>query len=110
MGASAGEIKNTLQAAFRDRIANFYRALHITPPYHSVEKAVLALRDALAPMALSDLNALTTDDASVDVLFTQIVRDSGLAKKHRGIIKGLLRNGSAQLPAECRALADVYRN
>ena len=107
--ASGTEIRSSLEAAFRDRVALFYRALHITPPYHSVEKATLALREALAPLALPALQALAADEASVRALFTQIVRESGLAKKHRGIIKGLLRDGSDRLPAECQSFADAYR-
>jgi hypothetical protein len=108
MASSATEIRSSLEAAFRSRVGLFYRALHITPPYHSVEKATLTLREALAPLALSALDALAADQASMDALFTQIVRDSGLAKKHRGIIKGLLRNGSERLPPECQPFADAY--
>jgi hypothetical protein len=108
MASSATEIRSSLEAAFRTRVGLFYRALHVTPPYHSVEKATLALREALAPLALSALHALAADEASLCTLFTQIVRDSGLAKKHRGIIKGLLQNGSEQLPPECQPFADAY--
>jgi hypothetical protein len=107
--AAAAEIRSSLEEAFRSRIAFFYRALHITPPYHSVEKATLTLREALAPLALPALEALAADEASMRALFTQIVRESGLAKKHRGIIKGLLREGSDRLPPECQSFADAYR-
>ena len=107
--AAAAEIRSSLEEAFRNRIAFFYRALHITPPYHSVEKATLTLREALAPLALPALEALAADEASMRALFTQIVRESGLAKKHRGIIKGLLQEGSDRLPPECQSFADAYR-
>ena len=107
--AAATEIRSALEAAFRNRVAFFYRALHITPPYHSVEKATLTLREALAPLALPALQALVADETAMRALFTQIVRESGLAKKHRGIIKGLLREGSDRLPPECQPFADAYR-
>ena len=107
--AAATEIRSALEAAFRNRVAFFYRALHITPPYHSVEKAMLTLREALAHLALPALQALAADEAAICALFTQIVRESGLAKKHRGIIKGLLRGGSDRLPPECQPFADAYR-
>ena len=110
MSTSTGEIRSSLEAAFRDRIAIFYRALQVTPPYHSVEKATLALHDALAPLALAALQTLAADEAALRALFTQIVRDSGLARKHRGIIVGLLRDREDRLPAECRSLADAYRS
>ena len=110
MSPAAGEIRSFLESAFRHRIALFYHALQVTPPYHSVEKAMLALRDRLAPISLPDLEALAADEASLGTFYSQIVRDSGLAKKHRGIIKGLLRDGPDRLPAECRSFADAYRS
>jgi hypothetical protein len=110
MSSAAGEIRSFLESAFRHRIALFYRALQVTPPYHSVEKATLALRDALAPLALPALQALAADEASLGVLYTQIVRNSGLARKHRGIITGLLRDSPNRLPAECQSFADAYRS
>ena len=109
MSPAGGEIRSSLEAAFRHRIALFYRALQVTPPYHSVEKATLALRDRLAPLSLPNLEALAADEASLGTLYSQIVRDSGLAKKHKGIIKGLLRDGPDRLPAECQSFADAYR-
>ena len=107
--AAATEIRSSLEAVFRHRVAFFYQSLHITPPYHSVEKATLSLRESLAPLSLPALQALAGDDASMCALFTLIVRESGLSKKHRGIIKGLLREGSDRLPPECRPFADAYR-
>jgi hypothetical protein len=106
---SATEIRVSLEAVFRERIAIFYRALRVTPPYHSVEKAILALRDVMSALELPALQGLLVDEASLGALFTRIVRDSGLAQKHRGIIQGLLRNPQIELPQECRAFAEAYR-
>ena len=107
---SATEIRVSLEAVFRERIAIFYRALQITPPYHSVEKAILALRDVMSSFELPALQGLAADEASLAALFTRIVRDSGLAQKHRGIIQGILRNSEVQLPQECQSFADAYRS
>jgi hypothetical protein len=107
---STTEIRVSLEAAFRERIAIFYRALQVTPPYHSVEKAILTLRDVVSALDLPALQALWVDEASLGTLFTRIVRDSGLAQKHRGIIQGLLRNRQIELPEECRSFADAYRS
>ena len=100
----------SLEAVFRERIAIFYRALQVTPPYHSVEKAMLALRDIMSPLEISALQGLSGDEAALGALFTRVVRDSGLAQKHRGIIQGLLRNPQTELPKECRPFADAYRS
>jgi hypothetical protein len=107
---TAAEIRSSLEAAFRERVGGFYRSLQITPPYHSVEQAALALRDALAPLSLTALQALTANESELGRLFAQIVRESGLAKKHRKIIKGLLIGRLDRLPAACRPLADAYRD
>jgi hypothetical protein len=107
---SATEFRVSLEAVFRERIAIFYRALQLTPPYHSVEKAILALRDATSTLDLPALQALSADEASLGALFTRILRDSGLAKKHRGIIQGLLRNRQIELPEECRSFVNAYQS
>ena len=107
--ATAVEIRTFVEGAFRDRVAMFYRALQLTPPYQSVEKAHRVLRDALGTLPLSALQALAADDAALGLLFTQVLRDSGLAKKHKGIIKGLLADGADRLPSECRPFADAFR-
>ncbi len=107
---SATEIRASLEAVFRERIAIFYRALQVTPPYHSVEKAILALREGMSALELPALQRLWVDEASLGALFARIVRDSGLAQKHRGIIQGLLRNRQIELPQECRSFEDAYRS
>src|SRR5207237_1272956 len=55
---SSAEIRSLIEATFRERLGLFYRSLQITPPYHSVEKAVLGLREALGnfdPSAVATL-------------------------------------------------------
>ena len=86
----------------------FYRSLQITPPYHSVEKAKLALRERLMTLQLASLQTLAEDKDAMAALFRQVFIDSGLAKKHRGIIRNLLAGHPDRLPPECRGLADAY--
>lgn len=107
--ASAADLRSRLEADFRDRVTRFYRALQITPPYHSVEKALLALREALAAMEEPALQAASADPASLDALFAHVFIESGLVRKHRGIITRLVAARPDLLPAECRPFGDVFR-
>jgi hypothetical protein len=106
---TAAEIRGRLEDDFGRRVALFYRALQITPPYHSVEKAKLAVHDALASLQEPVLQATAADPVSLGTLFTKAVIDSGLAKKHRGIITGLLADHPERLPPECQPFADAFR-
>jgi len=107
--ASTGEIRSRLEADFRHRVTLFYRSLQITPPYHSVEKALLALRETLKNLPEPDLRAAAADPSPLDALFAQVFIESGLAKKSRGIIAKLLAD-RPDLPApECRPFADAFR-
>lgn len=107
--ASASEIRSRLEADFRHRVTLFYRSLQITPPYHSVEKAMLTLRDTLKNLPESDLRAATADPSSLNALFAQVFIDTGLAKKSRGIITKLLADRPDLLAPECRSFADAFR-
>jgi hypothetical protein len=103
------KLRSQLEADFRQRVTLLYRSLQITPPYHSVEKAVLALRDTLTALPEPTLRATATDPASLNALFTQVFIDSGLAKKHRGIINKLLGDRPELLAPECQPFADALR-
>lgn len=103
------ELRSRLEADFRQRVTLLYRSLQITPPYHSVEKAVLALRNTLAALSEPTLRAIAADPASQNALFTQVFTDSGLAKKHRGIISKLLADRPELLAPECQPFADALR-
>jgi hypothetical protein len=107
--APTGAIRSKLEADFRHRVTLLYRSLQITPPYHSVEKAILTLRDRLLSMPEPELRATADDPASLNRLFTQIFTDSGLAKKNRGIISKLLADRPDLLAPECQPFADAFR-
>ena len=107
--ASTGAIRSRLEADFRHRVTLLYRSLQITPPYHSVEKAILTLRDRLLSVPEPELRATADDPASLNRLFTQIFADSGLAKKNRGIIIKLLADRPDLLAPECRPFAETFK-
>ncbi len=107
--ASTGAIRSRLEADFRHRVTLLYRSLQITPPYHSVEKAILTLRDRLKSLPESELRAAAADPSPLDALFAQVFVDSGLAKKSRGIITKLLADRPDLLAPECRPFADAFR-
>ncbi|TLY43364.1 MAG: hypothetical protein E6K59_07240 [Nitrospirae bacterium] len=103
------ELRARLEADFRQRVTLLYRSLQITPPYHSVEKAVLALRDRLSALSEPTLRTTATDPASQNALFTQVFIDSGLAKKNRGIISKLLADRPELLAPECQPFTDAFK-
>jgi len=107
--ASAGEIRSRLEADFRHRMTLFYRSLQITPPYHSVEKAMLALRETLKSLPEPDLRATAADALPLNAIFAQAFIESGLAKKSRGIITKLLADRPDILPTECRPFTEAFK-
>ena len=106
---SASEIRSRLEADFRHRVTVFYRSLQITPPYHSVEKALLSLREALTNLPETDLRAAAADPAPLNALFAHVFTESGLAKKSRGIITKLLADRPDLLAPECRLFAEAFK-
>lgn len=107
--ASAGEIRSRLEADFRHRVTLFYRSLQITPPYHSVEKAMLSLRETLKHLPETELRAAAADPSPRNALFAHVFTESGLAKKSRGIITKLLAD-RPDLPApECKPFAEAFK-
>jgi hypothetical protein len=106
---TAAELRSRLEADFRARLAVFYRALQLTPPYHTVEKAVLMVRDMLSNLPEPELRATSADPTTLGAFFTQAILDSGLAKKHRGIIAGLLAEQPGRLPLECRPFGEAFK-
>jgi hypothetical protein len=107
--ASAAEIRSRLEADFRHRLTLFYRSLQITPPYHSVEKAILAIREELANLQEPALQATVADPIALGAFFTRVVIDSGLAKKHRGIIMKVLADRPELLAPDCKPFAEAFR-
>lgn len=107
--ASAGEIRSRLEADFRHRVTAFYCSLQITPPYHSVEKALLSLRETLKTLPEADLRAAAAEPSPLDALFARVFLESGLAKKSRGIIIKLLTDRPELLPTECKPFGEAFK-
>lgn len=90
-----------LKDEFRAHLETFYARLKLAPPYESVEKAIRALTTAVHALPKAEQARLTSDPAARWEQFRLAFHNSGLAKKHRGIIAGLAHNRSAlDLPAE----------
>ena len=107
--ASASELRSRLEADFRNRLTLFYRSLQITPPYHSVEKALLALRETLKNLQEADLRAAAAEPAPLNALFALVFTESGLAKKSRGIITKLLADRPDLLAPECQPFTGAFK-
>lgn len=105
---SLSEVRSMLEADFRRRVTLFYRSLQITPPYHSVEKAWLALRETVKALPDMDVRAVAADSPSRDALFARVFMESGLGKKSRGIITKLLADRPDRLALECRPFAEAF--
>lgn len=90
-----------LREEFRSHLERFYAQLKLAPPYESVEKAIRTLTTAVHALPKPEQARLSTDPALRWEQFRQAFDQSGLSKKHRGIIAGLARNRSAlDLPPE----------
>jgi hypothetical protein len=98
---SSSDPLQSLREEFRSHLETFYAQLKLAPPYESVEKAIRALTTAVHALPKPDQARLSTDSVLRWEQFRQAFDQSGLSKKHRGIIAGLARNRSAlDLPPE----------
>jgi hypothetical protein len=93
---------------FRRHLEVFYARLKLAPPYNSVEKAVLHLSRSLATMTPAEQQRLLTDSARRWRQYQDSFAQSGLARKHRGIIMGLVRSGTVDLPDEYRPWLELF--
>jgi len=92
---------HVLKDELRSHLETFYTRLKLAPPYESVEKAIRALTTAVHALPKAEQTRLMSDPAARWEQFRLAFHTSGLAKKHRGIIAGLVRNRSAlDLPSE----------
>lgn len=108
MGAQ-DDVTQELRRDFRASLEHFYAQLQLAPPYDSVEKAVGTLVRRLKAMPIEDRRTLAADPSRRWALYREAFIASGLGRKHRGIIAGLIRSGRATgLPAEYQAFLDTY--
>ena len=82
---------HALREEFRTHLENLYSHLHLAPPYHSIEKAIQLLGNALRTKSEHFPEMLTKDSRLKWDFFREIFVSSGLNRKHRGIIEAFLK-------------------
>lgn len=94
---------------FRRHLDRFYAALQLAPPYHSVEQAVARLTAALRAMPSEERMRLLSDAEARWTRYRTAFVESGLHRKHRGIIAGLAKTGrTGGLPEEYDRLLSLF--
>lgn len=83
------KIAGSLQQEFRKELEGFYAALHLAVPYHSLEQAIQCFRKLFNDKPDEEKIILGQEALLKWSLFQQAFVDSGLNKKHRGIISNL---------------------
>ncbi len=101
----------TLLNEFRQNLEVFYAVLQLAPPYDSVEKAIQCLSALFKTKTAEEQAQLLGNDSLRWKLYVQAFIDSGLHKKHRGIITGLARTDDlGRFPDSVRYLLDPFRS
>lgn len=85
---------------FRGHLEAFYASLKLAPPYNSIEKALTALASAYHSNTSEEKEHVNFDETIRQRLYQDAFVESGLYKKHRGIIAGLLRGPNSYVPAK----------
>jgi len=99
-----------LKDEFRRHLETFYARLNLTPPYESVEKAVRTLTTIVHALPHDEQARIVADPALQWQQFRAAFETSGLVKKHRGIIAGLVANRAAlNLPVEYDHFLNFFR-
>jgi hypothetical protein len=93
---------------FRAHLEAFYRDLKLAPPYDSVEKTLMHLRQVVKALGPDQRVQLVNNSSMRWEYYTASFAESGLAQKHRGIIAGLVRSHGAQLSEQYRSWLKFY--
>ena len=87
----------------------FYARLKLTPPYHSIENAIMHLTTVLKAMEPEGRERITADPALKWPQYRAAFVESGPRLEHRGIVAGLDRSPlAAELPAERKHFLDAF--
>ncbi len=98
-----------LQEEFRRHLEIFYARLKLAPPYQSVEKAIAQFTASLKAMAPDERKRVGTDPDWRWAQYRAAFVESGLHRKHRGIIAGMARSRQGlDLPAEYHRFLDAF--
>jgi hypothetical protein len=99
-----------LKEELRRHLETFYARLNLAPPYESVEKAIRTLTTIVHALPHDEQVKIVADPSLQWQHFREAFETSGLVKKHRGIITGLVRNRtSVNLPVEYDHFLDLFR-
>lgn len=113
MGAlhSQADVVQVLRDEFRRHLEAFYARLKLAPPYHSVEKAITHLSTALQGMPPDERARLAADPALQWEQYRRAFVESGLHRKHRGIVARLAGSPrAADLPAEYKNFLEAFKS
>jgi len=96
---------------FRHDLESFYQRLQLAPPYDTVEKALTCLSTLVQEKTAEEQQQISDNKITKWKLYQKAIIDSGLYKKHRGIIVGLLRSQNAtNIPEVQRYLQEPFMN
>jgi hypothetical protein len=99
-----------LREEFRRHLETFYARLNLAPPYESVEKAIRTLTTHVHALPRDEQVRIVADPSLQWQHFRDAFDTSGLVKKHRGIIIGLVRDRAAvKLPVEYDHFLHFFR-
>lgn len=94
---------------FRENLELFYQCLQLAPPYDSVEKALGCLSIRLREQTTEEQHQMSQENTVKWKVYLDAIIESGLNKKHRGIIAGLLGGQDlAFLPESIRYLKEPF--
>ncbi len=94
---------------FRGHLEAFYASLRLAPPYHSIEKALTTFASGYKFKTQQEQDQVNFDETLKQHLYHEAFVESGLHKKHRGIIAGLLKGPTPPTIAkECRYLLQPF--
>lgn len=100
-----------LRGDFRHHLEQFYASLNLAPPYHSLEKAIRLLSIEGERKTQEELEHLIEDSNLKWKFYDVIFEESGLSKKHRGIIKGLIESDQTlSIPAPYRNFLNAFHS
>lgn len=103
------DVNQRVRQEFRRHLEIFYAQLKLAPPYHTIEKAILALSQSLGEMTLEDRKRVAVDPALQWAQYRAAFIKSGLNLKHRGIIIGMVQAGRASdLPTEYESFLSAF--
>ena len=78
----------------REHLETFYSSLGLAPPYHSIEKALTTFGSEFKSKTAQDQQHIHLDEPLKQYMYLHAFIESGLCKKHRGIIAGLLKSST----------------